>query len=302
MKVLITGAGGQLGWELERSAPARSRVYALTKEKLDVTNRAQVESCLRELRPQIVINAAAYTAVDQAEAERARAYAVNAVGAENLARVAAAEGLRLVHLSTDFVFDGLKSTPYLPSDAAAPLSVYGASKLEGERRVLSIVAKDGLVVRTSWVYSTHGRNFVKTILGLLEEPRTLNVIADQIGTPTWARGLAQVVWEMAPRASLHGIYHWTDAGVASWYDFALAVLEYGSELGLVRRGASIRPVQTIDYPLLAKRPAMSVLDKTATWNVLKRRPAHWRQALQSMLGELVLLRREEAGKTCVSSS
>jgi dTDP-4-dehydrorhamnose reductase len=148
MKVLITGSGGQLGWELERSAPAGACVYALTKEKLDVTNRAEVESCVRELRPQIVINAAAYTAVDQAEAEPEQAYAVNAIGAENLARVAAAEGLRLVHLSTDFIFNGLKSTPYLPSDTSEPLSVYGASKLEGERRVLSIAANDGLVVRT----------------------------------------------------------------------------------------------------------------------------------------------------------
>jgi dTDP-4-dehydrorhamnose reductase len=302
MKVLITGAGGQLGWELKRSAPAGACVYALTKQKLDVTNRAQVESCMRDLRPQIVINAAAYTAVDQAEAEPEQAYAVNAIGSENLARVAAAEGLRLVHLSTDFVFNGLKSTPYLPSDTAEPVSVYGASKLEGERRVLSIVANDGLVVRTSWVYSAHGRNFVKTILGLLGERPNLDVIADQIGTPTWARGLAEAVWEMAPRASLCGIYHWTDAGVASWYDLALAVREYGSALGLVRRAASIRPVRTSDYPLPAKRPAMSVLDKTATWEVLKHRPAHWRQALQLMLSELVLLRREEADKPCVSSS
>jgi dTDP-4-dehydrorhamnose reductase len=143
---------------------------------------------------------------------------------------------------------------------------------------------------------------VKTKLGLLEEQPTLDVIADQIGTPTWARGLAQALWEMATHASLYGIYHWTDAGVASWYDLALAVLEYGSALGLVRRAASIRPVRTTDYPLPAKRPAMSVLDKKATWEVLKRRPAHWRQALQLMLGELVLLRREEADKACAGCS
>jgi dTDP-4-dehydrorhamnose reductase len=302
MKVLITGAGGQLGWELKRSAPAGSCVCALTKEKLDVTNRAQVESCVRELRPQIVINAAAYTAVDQAEAEPGQAYAVNAIGAENLARVAAAEGLRLVHLSTDFIFNGLKSTPYLPSDIAEPLSVYGASKLEGESRVLSIAANDRLVVRTSWVYSVHGRNFVKTILRLLEERPTLDVIADQIGTPTWARSLAEALWEMAPRAALCGVYHYTDAGVASWYDLALAVREYGIALGLVRRPASIKPVRTTDYPLSAKRPAMSMLDKTATWEVLERKPLHWRQALRLMLSELVWLRRDEADKVCASSS
>jgi dTDP-4-dehydrorhamnose reductase len=302
MKVLITGAGGQLGWELTRSAPAGSCVYALTKDKLDVTNSVQVESCVRELRPQIVINAAAFTSVDLAEAQPEQAYAVNAIGAENLARVTAAEGLRLVHISTDFIFNGLKSTPYLPSDTAEPLSVYGASKLDGERRVLRIAANGGLVVRTSWVYSVHGRNFVKAILGLLEKRPTLDVVADQIGTPTWARGLAEALWEMAPRAALCGVYHWTDAGVASWYDVALAVLEYGTALELVGRPVSIRPVRTADYPLPARRPAMSVLDKTATWKILKSRPLHWRQALQLMLSELVRLRREGADKACVGSS
>jgi dTDP-4-dehydrorhamnose reductase len=301
MKALITGSGGQLGWELKRSVPTGVCVYALTKEECDITNRARVESCVRKIRPQIIINTAAYTAVDRAEAEGVSAYAVNAVGAENVARVAAAEECRLVQLSTDFVFDGRQSTPYLPWDPAQPLSVYGASKLEGERRVLSIM-NDGLVVRTSWVYSTHGRNFVKTILGLLEKQPTLGVIADQIGTPTWSRGLAQAVWEMALSASLHGIYHWTDAGVASWYDFAVAISEYARKLGLVRCAASIRPVQTVDYPLPARRPAMSVLDKTATWKALNWTPIHWSQALQSMLYELVLLRREERANTCESSS
>lgn len=300
MKVLITGAGGQLGWELRRSAPAGSLVYALTKDKLDVTNRAQVETRLRELRPEIVINAAAYTAVDLAEKEPERAYAVNAAGAENLARVAKAEGLRLVHLSTDLVFGGSHSTPYLPSDAAEPLSTYGVSKLEGERKVLEIT--DGLVVRTSWVYSANGHNFVKTILRLLEESSTIDVVSDQIGTPTWARGLAEALWEMAPRASLRGVYHWTDTGVASWYDLAVAVLEYGSALGLVKHPASIRPVRTSDYPSVAKRPTMSVLDKTDTREALKRRPPHWRLALQRMLSELTQLKREAKDKSCADSS
>jgi len=285
MKVLITGAGGQLGWELKRSAPTGSLVYALAKDKLDVTNRAQVESCLRELRPQIVINAAAYTAVDLAERNSEQAYAVNAAGAENLAEMAEAARARLVHISTNLVFSGSQSTPYLPSDRAGPLSIYGASKLEGERKVLSIT--NGLIVRTSWLYSVNGHNFVKTILGLLEERSTIDVITDQIGTPTWAHGLAEALWEMAPRTCLRGVYHWTDAGVASWYDLAVAVLEYGSALGLVRRPASIRPVRTTDYPSVARRPTMSVLDKTATWEALRRRPPHWRLALQRMLSEFV---------------
>jgi dTDP-4-dehydrorhamnose reductase len=213
--------------------------------------------------------------------------------------VAEAE-LRLVHLSTDLVFGGSHSTPYLPSDTVEPLSAYGASKLEGEGKVLGIT--DGLVVRTSWVYSVNGRNSVKTILGLLEERSTIDVITDQIGTPTWARGLAEALWEMAPRAFLRGVYHWTDAGVASWYDLAVAVLEYGTALGLVRHPASIRPVRTSDYPSVAKRPTMSVLDKTDPWEALKRRLPHWRLALQRMLSELVQLRREARDKSCAGSS
>jgi len=286
MKVLITGAGGQLGWELVRVAPPGVCIYSLTRDQLDVTDLAQVEQRLRDLCPEVVINAAAYTAVDAAEAEPERAYAVNAVGAENVAVTAAAAGIGLIHISTDFVFSGSKASPYLPTDVAHPLSVYGASKLEGERRILNIPSNNALIVRTSWMYSIKGRNFVKTMLRLLEERETLEVVGDQIGTPTWARGLAEALWEMALLGCLRGVYHWSDAGIASWYDLAVSVAEYGYELGLLKRPASISPVRTSDYPLPAKRPAMSVLDKTASWRALKRPPLHWRQALKMMLSEL----------------
>jgi len=298
VKVLITGAGGQLGCELRRWAPATLTFHAVTREELDIADSRQIEHCLCAVRPQIIINAAAYTAVDRAEEKPDEAYAANAVGPGNLARAAGAAGLRLVHLSTDFVFNGSKSSPYLPSDAAEPLSVYGASKLEGERQVLGLAAGQALVVRTSWVYSANGRNFVRTVLELCRQRSTLDVIADQIGTPTWARGLAEVLWEMALNRDLCGVYHWTDAGVASWYDLAVAVLEYGSALGLVRRPISIRPVRTCDYPLAARRPAMSVLDKTATWAILRRTPIHWRQALKQMLGELVQQDGEGKNRSC----
>ncbi|MBV8054795.1 MAG: dTDP-4-dehydrorhamnose reductase [Deltaproteobacteria bacterium] len=286
MKVLITGSGGQLGWELIRAAPPAVCMYSLARNQLDVTDRAQVEQQVRGLCPEVVINAAAYTAVDTAEAEPEQAYAVNAIGAENVATVAAAAGISLIHISTDFVFSGSKASPYLPTDVAQPLSVYGASKLEGERRILRIPSNNALIVRTSWMYSIKGRNFVKTMLHLLEERETLDVVDDQIGTPTWARGLAEALWEMALLGYLRGVYHWSDAGVASWYDLAVAVAEYGYELGLLTRPASITPVRTIDYPLPAKRPAMSVLDKTASWRALKRPPLHWRQTLKMMLSEL----------------
>ena len=286
MKVLITGAGGQLGWELVHVAPPEVCIFSLTRDQLDVTDLAQVEQQLRDFCPEMVINAAAYMAVDAAEAEPERAYAVNAVGAENVAVVAAAAGISLIHISTDFVFSGSKASPYLPTDVAHPLSVYGASKLDGERRILSIPSNNALIVRTSWMYSIKGRNFVKTILRMLEERETLEVVGDQIGTPTWSRGLAEALWEMALLGCLQGVYHWSDAGVASWYDLAVSVAEYGYELGLLKRPASIFPVRTGDYPLPAKRPAMSVLDKTASWRALKRTPLHWRQALKMMLSEL----------------
>jgi dTDP-4-dehydrorhamnose reductase len=285
MKVLITGADGQLAWELLRVAPPGMCVCALGRDKLDVTNRAQVEQQLRDQRPDVIINTAAYTAVDAAEAEPERAYAVNAIGVENIAAMAAAS-TRIIHISTDFVFSGAKSTPYLPSDVAQPLCVYGASKLEGEKRMLSIRMNNALIVRTSWLYSAKGHNFVKTILRLLRERENLRVVEDQIGTPTWARGFAEALWEMVSLDSLRGVYHWSDAGVASWYDLGVAVAEYGREVGLLTCAASITPVRTADYPLPAKRPAMSVLDKTATWRALKRAPLHWRQALKMMLSEL----------------
>lgn len=286
MKVVITGAGGQLGRELAHTAPPGAQVYALLRDRLDVTDRAQVERMLCELRPDIVINAAAYTAVDAAQTEPERAYAVNADGAYNLASVAAAAGIRLIHISTDFVFSGSQARPYLPTDIPRPLSIYGASKLEGERRILHTANINVLVVRTSWVYSTNGRNFVKTILRLLEEREAVEVVDDQIGTPTWARGLAETLWEMAQLAELRGIYHWSDAGVASWYDVAVAVAEYSYNLGLLTRPASIIPVRSSDYRLPATRPSMAVLDKTATWRALKRTSLHWREALNMMLREL----------------
>jgi len=286
MRVLITGANGQLGRELLRSAPEAVRVHALSKQELDISEPRQIEALLRELRPQIIINAAAYTAVDQAEKQPEQAFAVNALGPENLARAAIATDLRLIHISSDFVFSGLKPSPYLPCDTAEPLSVYGASKLEGENAVLRIAADRALIVRTSWVYSAYGRNFVKTMLDRFENCPSVQVVADQIGSPTWARGLADALWEMTANTALRGVYHWTDAGVGSWYDLAVAVLDYASVLGLVKRPVTIRPVRTSDYSTVAKRPLMSVLDCTDTWKVLKRMPPHWRHAVKEMLSEL----------------
>ncbi len=287
--VVITGAEGQLGWELQQLAFGDGvRLKALSHQRLDVTDRAQIYNAITELQADIVINAAAYTAVDGAETERDLAYSVNAGGAANLASVAQEVGARFIHVSTDFVFDGKQSTPYTPQDVPNPINVYGASKLEGENKVLDVTKGRALIFRTAWVYSSHGHNFVKTILRLLREREEIRVVADQIGTPTWANGLAKVIQRALTHTQLRGIYHWSDAGVASWYDFAVAIQEEALYLGLLDASMRIIPIPTAEYPLPAERPAYSVMDKTATWSALTIDPVHWRESLRAMLRQIPL--------------
>ena len=284
MKVMIAGGNGQLGWELQRTAPQAYHVIPLSHQDLDITDMDAVMSVVEDARPEVFINAAAYTAVDRAERERELAYAVNANGAANIAKATASLGAKLIHISTDFVFDGKKSSPYLPEDTPNPLSVYGASKLEGERRISELGKDQALIIRAAWVYSSHGSNFVKTILRLLKERDKLSVVSDQVGTPTWAKGLAQAIWRSIERG-LSGIYHWTDAGVASWYDFAIAIQEEALAVGFLDKAIPVSPIRTEDYPTTAKRPAYSVLEKTRTWSALEQTALHWRGALRSMLQE-----------------
>ncbi len=284
MKVLVVGAGGQLGRELQQTLPPGIEALWLTREDLDLTDREAVLSRVRERGPTHIIDAAAYTAVDRAESEPERAYAINAHGAAHLAEAAAASGARLVYVSTDFVFDGSQSRPYAPTARPNPLGVYGASKAAGEQKVLEWVP-DALVVRTAWLYSAQGGNFVKTMLRLLAERDSIGVVDDQVGSPTWARGLAEALWALLA-ADARGIHHWTDAGVASWYDFAVAIGEEGRRLGLLSRPAQVLPIGTDEFPTAARRPAFSVLDKADTWRFLGRKGMHWRAALRGMLEEL----------------
>lgn len=286
MKILLTGANGQLGWELRRTIPPGITLSAFGSKELDITDRAAVTQMVATQAPDLIINAAAYTAVDKAEQDSEQAFLVNGHAVENLAQAARDNGIRLVHISTDFIFDGQKSSPYLPSDPANPLGIYGQSKLMGEEHILAITkACDTTIIRTAWVYSRHGHNFVKTMLRLLRERDTLSVIADQIGTPTWAHGLAQAVWAVALKG-ITGIHHWTDAGAASWYDFAIAIMEEATTLGLLSRQASIRPIPAREYPLPAQRPPYSILDKTSLWQALDWTPSHWRVELRKMLTEM----------------
>lgn len=284
--VLLTGAGGQLGQELQRCIPDSVRLHAMDSRSLDVTDSAAVNSACKTISPDVMINAAAYTAVDKAEEEKGRAFAVNAEAPRLIAEACRGTGCRIVHISTDFVFDGLKSSPYLTGDAVNPLGVYGASKLQGEQQLLQLMPANVLVLRTSWLYSMLGNNFVKTMLRLMSEREQLGVIADQVGTPTHAKGLAEAVWAFIGKGTPGGIFHWSDAGVASWYDFAVAIMEEGLAAGLLHKPLTIRPIQTNDYPTPAQRPKYSVLDKTATWDVLGTEPLHWRNALRQMLNEM----------------
>lgn len=287
MNVLITGSGGQAGTELLYTAPKNFRVTAAGHEQLDITERAQVEEAIHRFRPDLIINAAAYTNVDGAEEHTREAFAANAEGVNNLALCSAKSGARFIHISTDYVFDGRQAAPYKPSDPVNPINVYGQSKLEGERLLFSGARDRSLIIRTGWVFSRTGKNFVKTMLNLMRSRSELSVVSDQVGTPTWARTLAEVIWKFAPGNHAGQIHHWSDGGVASWYDFSVAIMEEALALGLLERPVAIVPVDTSAYPTRARRPQYSVLDKGSTLRSLAMAPRHWRCVLRTMLAELV---------------
>jgi dTDP-4-dehydrorhamnose reductase len=287
MKVLITGSGGQLGRALQACAPADVLVVALDRGQLDLADAAAIDRTIALHRPQVVINAGAYTAVDRAESERATAFAVNGVAPGLLAHGCRAHGARLVHVSTDYVFDGTKGVPYLPGDAPAPRSVYGESKLEGERRVADVAGLDWFIVRTAWVYDSSSRNFLTTMLRLFRERGEVGVVADQVGTPTSAASLARVLWRLAADRGPPATLHYTNAGVASWYDFAAAIHDEARALGLVGRDVTVRAISTEQYPTPARRPAYSVLEKRAALERLALSPIHWRVELRAVMRELI---------------
>ena len=285
MKLLLTGAGGQLGQALLAAVPAGWTVQALPRAECDIGDAAAVQAAMARHAPQAVVNAAAYTAVDRAESEPEAAYRCNAAGPAHLARACRDAGVRLVHISTDFVFDGRQSTPYAPQDPVAPLGVYGQSKWEGEQAVRAQAGDAATILRTAWVYGPSGHNFVRTMLRLLGEREELGVVSDQIGSPTSTASLAQAIYALlAGDAGRGETLHWTDAGVASWYDFAHAIREYAREARPAQRWAALRPNRTAEYPTPARRPAYSVLDCTLPVAVPR---AHWREALHPVVAALL---------------
>lgn len=284
---MIVGATGQLARALQRVPPRGVQAVALSRAEYDLADSPGLYRHLDVHTPKVLINATAYTAVDQAESDRQGAFAANAEAVAVMAETCEQRSIKFVHVSTDFVFDGSAGRPYRPADATHPLGVYGLSKLEGERRIAARPGLDWRVIRTAWVYSAAGRNFVLTMLRLFRERAVVNVVADQVGAPTSADSLAACVWAAALTAGESGILHFTDAGVASWYDFAVAIYEEARALGLIQQDVAIMPIATEQYPTPARRPTYSVLDTRVTLEQLGLQPVHWRTNLRKVLKELV---------------
>ena len=280
MKVLITGAKGQLGSALAKLAPAGADVTAIDMDDCDLSEGAMLHARLIVEAPDLILNAAAYTAVDKAEGDEALAHQINADAVGVMVEALEETGGKLVHVSTDFVFDGASSRAYQPDDARSPLSAYGRTKAAGEDHV----REEDILIRTAWVYAAGGANFVRTMLRLMRERDALGIVVDQIGSPTWATGLASTIWGLVDKGA-SGAFHHSDAGVASWYDFAVAIQEEALALDLLSKPIPIKPITADQYPTPAKRPSFSLLDSRKTRELLGDAPVHWRANLRKMLKE-----------------
>ena len=287
MRILITGATGQLGQALATSTPAGYTAKFLDRRDWDLRREGEASKLLIHYEPEVVINTAAYTQVDRAEGEPELAHRINAQAVGELATGCTRYGIRLIHISTDFVFDGLASSPYQVDAQTRPLNVYGESKLAGEKAVMASGA-EACILRTAWVYHYLGANFVTRMLQLMRDGRTLSVVSDQVGTPTSATTLANAVWKLSCRTNLPPVLHWTDAGVASWYDLAAGVQEFALDLGLLRKATQLSPTSSDQYPTPARRPAYSVLDTSLTYELLGVQAVHWRTQLGRTLRLLAL--------------
>jgi dTDP-4-dehydrorhamnose reductase len=286
-KVLLIGAKGQVGQELQLTLPQLGEVISIGREELDLTNSEKIGQLIREIHPDYLVNAAAYTAVDKAETEPELAYAINATAPKIMAESAEKIQAKFLHISTDYVFDGRKNTPYLETDLTNPLGVYGQSKLRGEEEIKTVNSQ-AIILRTAWVYGSYGKsNFVKTMLRLGKEREELKVVVDQVGSPTWAKDIAAAITHLLINAdNPAGIYNFTNSGIASWFDLTKAIFEEAKISGIPLKIQRVIPITTAEYPTPAARPAYSVLSSQKISQQLGYIPSYWRDSLKAMLNQL----------------
>lgn len=287
MHILLIGMDGQLGYDLQLVLPNIGTLTAVGRANLDLTQPEAIRQMMRKVRPDVVVNAAAFTAVDRAEQELDLAIAINGTAPTILAEEAQALGSAIVHVSTDYVFDGRKNTPYLEDDSPNPLGAYGQSKLAGEIGVRSNCDRH-LILRTAWVYGVGGKgNFVKTMLRLGERREEIGVVMDQVGCPTWTGDLATAIMRLIPRLCapdpVTGIFHYTNSGAVSWYDFAIAIFEEAAQVGFPLKVDRVIPITSAEYPTPTERPAYSVLSGRKVADLLGAPAPYWRWSLGQMM-------------------
>ncbi|MCK9162642.1 MAG: dTDP-4-dehydrorhamnose reductase [Arcobacteraceae bacterium] len=281
--ILVTGSNGQVGSEIkELSSNYPYKFYFTNKKELDISNLQDVRKYIIENNIDTIINCAAYTAVDKAQSEQELADKINHLAVKNLAILSNEFGIKLIHISTDYVFDGTSYKPYTEDDATNPQSVYGKTKLDGEKAILEYNLKNSIIIRTSWVYSYYGANFVKTMLRLGNEKESLGVIFDQVGTPTYARDLARTILDVVPQIDNQKteIYNYSNEGVLSWYDFAKEIMK------MVKLPCQINPIETFQYPTPAKRPHYSLLNKKKIKEAFNIEIPYWKDGLDDCLKRL----------------
>jgi dTDP-4-dehydrorhamnose reductase len=292
-KILLIGITGQVGQELQQTLPTIGEVISVGRQSLDLSQPEQIQQRIAEIKPNLIVNAAAYTAVDQSEKESELAMTINATAPKAIAIAAQDLGAKVLHISSDYVFNGQNHTPYKERDRPDPLGVYGKSKLLGEIGVRENGDRH-LILRTAWVYGSRGYgNFVKTMLRLGAERTELKVVADQIGSPTWSYDIAVAITQLLAKSladeSINGIYHFTNSGVASWYDLALATFDEAKQLGFPLKVEQVIPITTAEFLTPTQRPAYSVLAKGKITQALGIHPPYWRDSLRKMLSEWKLI-------------
>lgn len=281
--ILVTGSNGQLGSEIQELSKEYDYNFFFTdKDTLDITNQNAANAFVNANDIKIIINCAAYTAVDKAESDKKSADSINHLAVQNLAKVAKEKNIKLIHISTDYVFDGKNHIPYKEDDRTNPSGVYGRTKLDGENAIIEINPKNSIIIRTAWVYSSYGTNFVKTMLRLGREKEQLGIIYDQVGTPTYARDLAETILNIIPKINNEKIeiYNYSNEGVLSWYDFAKEIMR------MAKLDCKINPIETRDYPTPAKRPHYTLLNKSKIKNEFNLSIPYWKDSLAECLQKM----------------